>query len=100
MTKMLVVCEGDQTTRFDRDYYANRHLTLAMECWGPYGLEEARAFYPANDGDDWLSIGVYRFATEDAMQKALAAPETARVMEDVKNFTDSTVVVRSVFTPL
>lgn len=99
MTKMIVVCAGDSDTRFDRDYYATRHLALAKECWGRYGLEAAEAFYPAGDGDGWLSIGIYRFRQDSDIEAALAAPETERVMADVKNFTDATVVMRSIFTP-
>ena len=97
---MIVVCAGDPTTRFDREYYATKHLALAMECWGKYGLEAANAFYPAGDGDGWLSMGIYRFRNAGDIDVALAAPETQRVMADVKNFTDATVVLRSLFTPI
>ena len=100
MPKMIVVCSGDAGTRFDREYYAHDHLALAMECWGRYGLEAAEAFFPAGEGDGWVSIGVYRFRGSNDIDVALAAPETERVMADVKNFTDATVVMRSIFTPL
>ena len=100
MTKMIVVCAGDRNTRFDRDYYATKHLALAMECWEQYGLEAAEAFYPAGEGDGWVSIGIYRFREPGNVDVALASPETARVMADVKNFTDTTVVMRSIFSPL
>ncbi|MBP1181466.1 EthD family reductase [Methylobacterium sp. PvR107] len=100
MTRMIVVCAGDRATRFDRDYYATEHLALARECWGPYGLEGLDAFYPAGEGDGWLSVGVYRFREPGDVEAALAAPETARLMADVKNFTDAAVVMRSLFTPM
>ena len=100
MTKMTVVCAGEAGTRFDREYYATKHLALALECWGRYGLEGVDAFYPAGDGDGWLSIGVYRFREPGDIDVALAAPETERVMADVRNFTDATIVMRSVFSPM
>lgn len=100
MTKMIVVCAGDKNTRFDRDYYATQHFALAIECWGPYGLLAVDAFYPVGDGDGWVSIGVYRFREAGDIDVALAAPETARVMADVKNFTDTSNVMRSIFLPL
>ena len=100
MAKMIVVCAGDRTTRFDRDYYATKHVALAMECWAQYGLEAAEAFFPAGDGDGWVSIGIYRFRQEGDVEVALASPETARVMADIPNFTDATVLMRSMFTPL
>lgn len=97
MSKMIVVCSGDSATRFDRDYYASKHLALAMECWGSYGLEACEAFYPTGDGDGWLSIGVYRFRERANVDAALSSTETERVMADVKNFTDATIVMRSIF---
>jgi uncharacterized protein (TIGR02118 family) len=100
MANRIVVCAGDGVTRFDRGYYASKHLALAMECWGPYGLHACDAFYPAGDGDGWLSIGVYRFREPADVEAALASPETQRVMADVKNFTDATVVMRSMFDPM
>ncbi|SAL00372.1 ethyl tert-butyl ether degradation EthD [Caballeronia fortuita] len=100
MTKLIVVCTGDKTTRFDRNYYATRHLSLAMECWGQYGLEAADAFYPAGEGDGWVSIGVYRFRDHASIDAALASPEMERIMADVNNFTDSPLVMRTIFSPL
>lgn len=100
MPKMIVVCAGDSATRFDRDYYASEHLALAMECWGPYGLEACEAFYPTGDGDGWLSMGVYRFREPADVEAALSSLATERVMADVKNFTDATVIMRSMFAPM
>ena len=100
VTKMLVTCNGEPGTRMDRAYYANTHIPLAMTLWGPYGLEEAAAFFPADNGNGVLSIGIYRFRDTAAMEAALAAPETARIMADVKNFTDSTIIERSIWAPM
>jgi uncharacterized protein (TIGR02118 family) len=96
---MVVVCTGDTTTWFDREYYATTHLAIAMDCWGQYGLRSAEAFFPAGDGDGWVSIGVYRFGAAADPKRALQSPETERVMADVANFTDSREVLRSMFTP-
>lgn len=100
MTRMIVVCAGDRDTWFDREYYVSQHLALAKECWGRHGLEGVDAFYPAGEGDGWLSIGVYRFRQPGDVDAALAAPETERVMADVRNFTDATLVLRSMFSPM
>ncbi|TVT39336.1 EthD family reductase [Hymenobacter setariae] len=100
MNKLLVVCTGNKETRFDRDYYATKHLALALECWGKYGLDAAEAFYPAGEGDGWVSIGVYRFKNRGDVEVALAAPETERIMADVKHFTDAAVIMRSLFEPM
>lgn len=97
MTKMMVVCTGDAGVRFDREYYANDHFEVAMACWGEHGLQSAEAFFPYAEGGPWISIGVYTFASEQGVHDALASPKTQQVMDDVKNFTDATVVLRSLF---
>lgn len=98
MTKMIVICSGDADVRFDRDYYAIEHFKLAMECWEEYGLQSAEAFFPYADGGAWKSIGIYTFSSEQGVYDALESPKTQLVMDDVKNFTDAPVVVRSLFT--
>lgn len=99
MVKMIVACLGTDATRFDRAYYVDHHLPLARACWGPHGLEDVDAFFPAGAGDGWMSIGVYRFRDRAAMETALASPDTERVMADVPRFTNAEVR-RSVFDPL
>ncbi|ORM71491.1 ethyl tert-butyl ether degradation protein EthD [Pantoea wallisii] len=99
MHKMIVVCAGDEKNRFDREYYTNVHLPLASECWKPYGLVSAEAFYPATSNSDWLSIGVYTFKTAEAINHALNAKITEKIMADVPFFTDATIIIRSHFTP-
>ena len=99
MIKLMVACLGDGTTRFDRDYYVRKHLPLALECWGPHGLEAVEAFFPTGAGDGWVSLGIYRFRDRAAVDAALGSAETGRVMAEVPNFTDAKVA-RSLFTPL
>jgi uncharacterized protein (TIGR02118 family) len=97
-TKMMVICTGDASVRFDREYYANEHFKLAKACWEEHGLQSAEAFFPHAEGGDWISMGVYTFSSEQGIHDALASPKTQQVMDDVKNFTDATVVLRSLFT--
>jgi hypothetical protein len=70
-----------------------------MECWGRYGFQAVEDFYPVGDGDGWVSVGVYRFSEPSDVERALDSPGIDRVMADVKNFTDTTDVRRSVFDP-
>lgn len=99
MHKIIVVCEGNEKNRFNRDYYVNNHLPLALECWEPYGLINAEAFYPAAELSEWLSMGVYTFKNQEDVNRALKAKETEKVMADVKYFTDASVIIRSHFIP-
>ena len=98
MAKMIVVCAGDASVTFDRDYYANEHFKLAKACWDQYGLQSVEAFFPYAEAGDWKSIGVYTFSSAQGVHDALASPETQQVMDDVKNFTDAPIVSRSLFT--
>lgn len=86
---MIVTCSGG--TYFDRDYYVDVHLPLALASWQKHGLESAAAFFP-RDGDAVdVSVGVYRFRDEAALNAALASAETGAVMADVPRFTDAKV---------
>lgn len=46
------------------------------------------AFFPAGDGAGTIAICECRFRDEAAVDAAFDAPETKRVMADVKRFTD------------
>ena len=88
MTSMYVTYAGDAGTRFDRDYYVRSHLPLVLEAWGPHGLETVAAFFPDGDGAGTIAVCLCGFRDDAAMDAALGAPDTARVMADVKHFTD------------
>ena len=90
MKKMYVSYPGDRRTRFDRTYYVASHLPLVRDCWGPYGLVACAAFFPTEGGSGTVAVAECTFRDDAALRAALAAPETARVMADVKTFTDST----------
>ncbi|MGF7156422.1 uncharacterized protein (TIGR02118 family) [Novosphingobium gossypii] len=86
---MIATCSGGSF--FDRDYYVDVHLPLALQYWRPYGLESASAFFPRDADFPDVSIGIYRFRDQAAIHAALASPETEAVMADVPQFTDATV---------
>jgi hypothetical protein len=86
---MIVTCSGG--TYFDRDYYADVHLPLALACWQRHGLESAAAFFPRDADAVDVSVGIYRFSDEAAIHRALVSAETETVMADVSRFTDAAV---------
>ncbi len=88
MTTLLVTYAGDVDTRFDRDYWIERHLPLVREVWGPLGLRSVAGFFPAGDGAGIIAIAPCVFRDEAAMTAALAAPQSRRVMDDIRRFTD------------
>jgi len=94
MTTLFVTYPGDADTRFDRDYYLTTHLPLVRAAWGPHGLQTAAAFFPPTDGAGTIAVCVCEFESDDALQAAFAAPQTAGVMADIPHFTNA-VPVRS-----
>ena len=87
MITMYVTYAGDADTPFDRDHWIKVHLPLVRECWGPHGLVSASCFFPEGDGGGLIAIAPTVFRDEAAMNAALASPDTARVMADVKKVT-------------
>ncbi len=90
MITMYVTYAGDAATRFDRDYYVGQHLPLVLECWGPLGLENCAAFWPAVNGTGTICICECKFRDKAALRAALDSTATPRVMADVARFTDIT----------
>ena len=94
---MIVTCSGG--IYFDRDYYVDVHLPLALACWQRHGLESAAAFFPRDAGAVDVSVEIYRFRDAASLHAALASVETEAVMADVPRLTDATVS-RSIGAPL
>ncbi|MGX1354083.1 hypothetical protein AB7M49_007704 [Bradyrhizobium elkanii] len=86
---MIVTCSGG--TYFDRDYYVDVHLPLALASWQKHGLEGAAAFFPRDAEAVDVSVGIYRFRDESALHAALASAETDAIMDDIPRFTDAKV---------
>ena len=87
MITMYVTYAGNADTPFDRDHWINVHLPLVRECWGPHGLVSVSGFFPEGDGGGLIAIAPTVFRDEASMNAALASPDTARVMTDVKKVT-------------
>ncbi len=82
--------EGTKDTRFDRDYYLNRHLPWARKEWEPW-LVDMCAFFPASPRGEKGTICVFEciFKSEEALKEAFAAPCTPELMKDIPNYTDA-----------
>ena len=99
MITMLVTYAGDLHTPFDRDYWIDVHFPLVRESWAPYGLISAAGFFQQADDAGLIAVGVVNFRDKAAMEAALQAPETARVLADVSIVT-AVQPQRSVLQPL
>ena len=89
MQMLYVTYPGDASTRFDRQYYVERHLPLVVKSWRQYGLMTVAAFFPEGAGEGTIAICVCTFQDEEGIRTSFAAPEAREVMEDVSRFTDA-----------
>ena len=85
---MLIRYRGPADSRFDRDYWVDRHFALAQSIWRQHGLLSGTAFFPASAGGDELAVAVLTFTDEVSLKDAMNEPENARLVDDLRNFTD------------
>lgn len=79
-------------TRFDYDYYVNKHTPMVNELWKPLGLmsvEISKGVSGLVPGSKpaYVTITNLTFTSVEALQGALAA-SGAQVLGDIPNFTD------------
>lgn len=89
MPTMMVSYAGGQSTRFDREYYVNKHLPLVMRAWKQHGLRSLAAFFPAEAESATPAVCLCEFRDDAAMEASLKSPESNTVMADIANFTDA-----------
>ena len=94
MTLLAVTYRGKKDDWFDRAYYRTQHLPLVKATWGPLGMDTISAFFPEdNEAAAGLETGIVAaclcgFRDEAALQRALASPDTPKVMADLPHFTE------------
>ncbi len=62
MKTVFVTYAGDSSTRFDRQYYVEKHLPLVTAAWGPHGMQSIAAFFPAGTGKGRSRFACVSFA--------------------------------------
>ena len=75
---------------FDHDYYANKHVPLALETWGLSGAQIEKGL----DGPYEAAVH-FTFESQEAMGAALGAAGTADVMADIPNYTTISPVTQT-----
>jgi uncharacterized protein (TIGR02118 family) len=85
--RFSVLYPATEGATFDHDYYRDHHVPLACKTWGLDGAEIDRGVT-----GPYVAAVHFRFESTDAMNAALAAPGTAAVADDVKNYTTITPV--------
>jgi uncharacterized protein (TIGR02118 family) len=82
MIRFSVFYPTTEGASFDHDYYANKHVPLAMKTWG---ISDALIEKGLNG--PYVAAVHFTFDSPEAMQAAMGAPGTGDVMADVANYT-------------
>ncbi|PRY11335.1 uncharacterized protein (TIGR02118 family) [Pontibacter ummariensis] len=93
MVRLTVLYPKSGDTRFDMDYYLQKHIPLVKEKLTPFGLvrgdlEEGLAGPAPGTAPAYHLIGSLSFNSLEELQKALAA-HGEEIAADIPNYTDS-----------
>jgi uncharacterized protein (TIGR02118 family) len=97
MISVIVLYPNEPGSRFDMDYYVNRHLKLVRDRLEPMGMRSMTfivesAMDPTAPPQTYRLVAEIRFDDMEAARRALTAhgPET---QADIPNFTDVAPVI-------
>jgi uncharacterized protein (TIGR02118 family) len=99
----------EKGTEFNMDYYLKTHMPLVQENWGPYGLKSWKVRHahmstawslPDLSADNakvlkfdedspYLVQATLEWGSLDDFKKAAGSDSTKKVMDDVKNFANT-----------
>ena len=82
MIRFSVLYPATDGATFDHDYYATKHVPLALKTWG---LDKADI--DKGVSGPYVAAVHFTFESQDAMNAALGAEGTGEVMADVANYT-------------
>lgn len=89
MIRLSVLYPQSDDATFDHDYYRTKHVPLAVEKWKPKVAEIDRGI-----NGPYVAAVHFTFESDEAMQAALAAPDTAAIQADVANYTNISPVMQ------
>ena len=90
MIRFSVFYPKSDGATFDHDYYANKHVPLALKTWGLSGAQIDQGI----DGPYEAAVH-FTFESQEAMGAALGAAGTPDVMADIPNYTTITPVTQT-----
>jgi uncharacterized protein (TIGR02118 family) len=98
MAVVTVTYSREADTKFDFDYYVQRHLPLLLERWSNSGLqavEVLRGVAGADGGEPpFIAQALLRFSSMGNFQAALDGEHTAEIIGDIPNFTNAQPTVQ------
>lgn len=82
MIRLSVLYPATEGATFDHDYYASKHVPLAVKTWGLSGADIDKGV-----NGPYVAAVHFTFESLEAMGAAMGVPGTADVMADVPNYT-------------
>jgi uncharacterized protein (TIGR02118 family) len=90
MIRLSVLYPATEGAAFDHDYYANKHVPLALETWG---LSEAQI--DKGLSGPYVAAVHFTFESTEAIGAAMGAEGTGAVLADVANYTTISPVLQT-----
>lgn len=90
--QVIVLYPRKDDAKFDLDYYHATHMPLVKKSWSPHGLKQFSIVQLSQD-NQYSIAAILDFESQEALGKAMAAPETKEVMDDVPNFSSEKPVI-------
>lgn len=93
MTTVSILYDRSQGSRFDFDYYINKHMALAIELLGGHPgyksvrVEKGSRGMPPQNEANHVAMCHFEFTSADDFLAAFA-PHAERLLADVPNYTD------------
>jgi uncharacterized protein (TIGR02118 family) len=98
MIRVTALYPKTATSRFDKDYYLNKHILMVKERLTPTGLlgigaDEGLGTLTPGEPPAYEMIGYLEFASVEDLQKSLAA-HGAEIIADIANYTDVQPIIQ------
>jgi uncharacterized protein (TIGR02118 family) len=98
MIRVTALYPKTATSRFDKDYYLNKHTPMVREKLTPTGLlriyvDEGLGTLTPGEPPAFEMIGYLEFSTIEDLQKSLGA-HGAEIVADIANYTDVQPIIQ------
>jgi uncharacterized protein (TIGR02118 family) len=98
MIRVTALYPKTATSRFDKDYYLNKHTPMVKELLTPTGMlgigvDEGLGTLTPGEPPAFEVIGYLEFETVEDLQKSLAA-HGAAIIADIANYTDVQPIIQ------
>ncbi|KAF4775358.1 hypothetical protein CPAR01_13708 [Colletotrichum paranaense] len=87
-----VLYPNEADAKYNIDYYVESHMPMAAATWKSAGVKSWKVtkYSASPDGKQpkYAFAGILTFDSVESIHKALASPDTAKVMQDVPNYSN------------